>query len=257
MVGSLHTEHGFVLVCKTYYSEIQSWFVAQGFSLFDLMISGLFPDDPTMFASVAERTITKHFRCSMTSLEMSMNSMATMFSWTKGMLRSTKLDNDSRLVDFARMIEKAVAKLFLSRYMTKDIEMCFEGLGTVRKRDYLNTLLSIANVVLTLSASLLIATPFPASCLFFGSDADTVPAFPDNSVRAIIEASSLPFTSAHKCTDSTATPGPKDYLRLRKSFPAFSGHGSSHCESMANMLIFFAPQRVRNALCGWCWLGTA
>ncbi|XP_075739511.1 uncharacterized protein LOC142784974 [Rhipicephalus microplus] len=97
-------------------------------------------------------------------------------------------------------------------------------------------------VVLTLSASLLIATPCPASCLFLGADTDTVPAFPDNSARAIIEASSLPFTSAHKCTDSTATPGPKDYLSLRKSFPAFSGHGSSHCESMANMLIFFAPQ---------------
>ncbi|KAH8026259.1 hypothetical protein HPB51_017797 [Rhipicephalus microplus] len=97
-------------------------------------------------------------------------------------------------------------------------------------------------VVSTLSASLLIATPCPAPRLFLGADADTVPAFPDNSVRAIIEASSLPFTSVHRCTDSTATPGPKDYLRLRKSFPAFSGHGSSHCESMANMLIFFAPQ---------------
>ncbi|KAL3199087.1 hypothetical protein MRX96_053740 [Rhipicephalus microplus] len=65
-----------------------------------------------MFANVTERTITKHFRCYMTSLEMSMNSMAAMFSWTKGMLRSTKLDNDSRLVDFARMLEKAVAQLF-------------------------------------------------------------------------------------------------------------------------------------------------
>nr|XP_037291351.1 isocitrate dehydrogenase [NADP] cytoplasmic-like [Rhipicephalus microplus] len=152
MAGSLHTEHGFVLVCKTYYSEIQSWFVAQGFSLFDLMISGLFPDDPTMFANVAERTITKHFRCYMTSLEMSMNSMAAMFSWTKGMLRSTKLDNDSRLVDFARMLEKAVAQLFLSRYMTQDIEMCSEGLGTVRKRDYLNTLESIANVAVQMAS---------------------------------------------------------------------------------------------------------
>ncbi|KAL3218024.1 hypothetical protein MRX96_031852 [Rhipicephalus microplus] len=149
---SLHTEHGFVLVCKTYYSEIQSWFVAQGFSLFDLMISGLFPDDLTMFANVAERTITKHFRCYMTSLEMSMNSMAAMFSWTKGVLRSTKLDNDSRLVDFARMLEKAVAQLFLSRYMTQDIEMCSEGLRTVREKDYLNTLYSIANVAVQMAS---------------------------------------------------------------------------------------------------------
>ncbi|KAL3218566.1 hypothetical protein MRX96_031498 [Rhipicephalus microplus] len=151
---SLHTEHGFVLVCKTYYSEIQSWFVAQGFSLIDLMISGLFyPDDPTMFANVAKRPITKHFRCYMTSLEMPMNSMAAMFSWTKRMLRSTKLDNDSRLVDFARMLEKAVAQLFLSRYMSQDIEMCSEGLGTVRKRDYLNTLESIANVAVQMAAA--------------------------------------------------------------------------------------------------------
>ncbi|XP_075723926.1 uncharacterized protein LOC142766007 [Rhipicephalus microplus] len=108
---------------------MHSWFVAQGFSLFDLMISGLFPDDPTMFANVAERTITKHFRCYMTSLEMSMNSMAAMFSWTKGMLRSTKLDNKSRLVDFARMLEKAVAQLFLSRYMTQNIEYVFRRVG--------------------------------------------------------------------------------------------------------------------------------
>ncbi|KAH8028492.1 hypothetical protein HPB51_017452 [Rhipicephalus microplus] len=149
---SLHTEHGFVLVCKTYYSEIQSWFVAQGFSLFDLIISGLFPDDPTMFANVAERTITKHFRCYITSLEMSMNSMAAMFRCTKEMLRSTKLDNDSRLVDFARMLEKAVAQLFLSRYMTQDIEMISEGLGTVRKRDYFNTLESIANVAMQMAS---------------------------------------------------------------------------------------------------------
>ncbi|XP_075723936.1 isocitrate dehydrogenase [NADP] cytoplasmic-like [Rhipicephalus microplus] len=150
---SLHTKRVFVLVCKTYYGKIRSWFVAQGFSLIDLMISSLScPDDLTMFANVAKRTITKQFRCYMTSLEMPMNSMAAMFSWTKGMLRSTKLDNDSRLVDFARMLEKAVAQLFLSRYMSQDIEMCFEGLGTVRRRDYLNTLESIANVAVQMAS---------------------------------------------------------------------------------------------------------
>lgn len=105
-----------------------------------------------------------------------------------------------------------------------------------------NVLIFAPQVVLTLSASLLIGTPCPASCLFFGAKADTEPAFPDNSARTFIEASLLAFASTHKFTDSTATPGPKDYLRPRNSILTFGGHGSSHCESMANVLIFFAPQ---------------
>lgn len=92
-----------------------------------------------MLADVAHGTVTKHFHRYKTGLETSTNSMATIFTWTKGIRHRVKLDGDTKLVTFARTLEKVVIELFESGYMTKEIAMCVKGLGNARREDYQNT----------------------------------------------------------------------------------------------------------------------
>ncbi|XP_065309667.1 isocitrate dehydrogenase [NADP] cytoplasmic-like [Dermacentor albipictus] len=137
---SLRMEGGFVWACKNYDGDIQSGFVAQGFGSLGLMTSVLIcPDGKTLIADVAHGTVTKHFRRYKAGFETSTNSMATIFTWTKGIRHRGKLDGDAKLLDFARTLERVVVDLVESGYMTKDLAMCVKGFGNVRREDYLNT----------------------------------------------------------------------------------------------------------------------
>ncbi|XP_037275649.2 isocitrate dehydrogenase [NADP] cytoplasmic [Rhipicephalus microplus] len=137
---SLRMEGGFVWACKNYDGDIQSDFVAQGFGSLGLMTSVLIcPDGKTLIADVAHGTVTKHFRRYKAGLETSTNSMATIYTWTKGIRHRGKLDNNPKLEAFARALEAATLGLVESGCMTKDLALCVKGFGKVQRQDYLNT----------------------------------------------------------------------------------------------------------------------
>lgn len=115
-------EGGFVWACKNYDGDIQANFVAQGFGLLGLMTSVLLcPDGKTMVADVAHGTVTKHYRRYKAGFETSTNSMATIYTWTKGLRHREKLDGNPRLVAFAKVLETVALELVESGYMTKDL----------------------------------------------------------------------------------------------------------------------------------------
>ncbi|XP_050037007.1 isocitrate dehydrogenase [NADP] cytoplasmic-like [Dermacentor andersoni] len=137
---SLRMEGGFVWACKNYDGDIQSDFVAQGFGSLGLMTSVLIcPDGKTLVADVAHGTVTKHFRRHKAGLETSTNSMATIYTWAKGIRHRGKLDGSPKLEAFARTLESATLELVESGYMTKDLALCVKGFGNVQRQDYLNT----------------------------------------------------------------------------------------------------------------------
>ncbi|XP_065298288.1 isocitrate dehydrogenase [NADP] cytoplasmic-like isoform X2 [Dermacentor albipictus] len=137
---SLRMEGGFVWACKNYDGDIQSGFVAQGFGSLGLMTSVLIcPDGKTLIADVAHGTVTKHFRRHEAGLETSTNSMATIYTWTKGIRHRGMLDGSAKLEAFARTLESATLELVESGYMTKDLALCVKGFGNVQRQDYLDT----------------------------------------------------------------------------------------------------------------------
>ncbi|KAL1469496.1 hypothetical protein MTO96_025007, partial [Rhipicephalus appendiculatus] len=137
---SLRMEGGFVWACKNYDGDIQSDFVAQGFGSLGLMTSVLIcPDGKTLIADVAHGTVTKHYRRYKAGLETSTNSMATIYTWTKGIRHRSKLDDSPKLEAFARALETATLELVESGHMTKDLALCVKGFGKVQRQDYLNT----------------------------------------------------------------------------------------------------------------------
>ncbi|KAH7973197.1 hypothetical protein HPB52_022756 [Rhipicephalus sanguineus] len=136
---SLGTEGSFVCACKNNDGDIQSGFVARGFGSLGLIDALICPDGRTILADVAHGTVTKHFHRYEAGRETSTNSMATIFTWTKEIRHRVKLDGDTKLVNFARTLEKVVIQLFESGYITKEIVMCVRGLCNVRREDYQNT----------------------------------------------------------------------------------------------------------------------
>ncbi|XP_077523945.1 isocitrate dehydrogenase [NADP] cytoplasmic-like [Amblyomma americanum] len=137
---SLRMEGGFVWACKNYDGDIQSDFVAQGFGSLGLMTSVLrCPDSKTLVADIAHGTVTKHYRRHKAGLETSTNSMATIYTWTKGIRHRGKLDDNPKLSLFATTLETAALDLVEAGYMTKDLALCVKGFGNVQRKDYLNT----------------------------------------------------------------------------------------------------------------------
>ncbi|XP_077536099.1 isocitrate dehydrogenase [NADP] cytoplasmic-like [Haemaphysalis longicornis] len=137
---SLRMEGGFVWACKNYDGDVQSDFVAQGFGSLGMVTSVLIcPDGKTLMADVAHGTVTKHFRRHQAGFETSTNSMATIYTWTKGLHHRGKLDGNSKLVSFAKTLENVALELVESGFMTKDLALCVKGFNNVQRVDYLNT----------------------------------------------------------------------------------------------------------------------
>ena len=75
--------------------------------------------------------------------ETSLNSVATIFAWTRGLSQRGKLDDNSELVQFADRLEKAaVSTISEDGIMTKDLAMLKYGLdkeGFMQKEHYKST----------------------------------------------------------------------------------------------------------------------
>ena len=114
----------FVWACKNYDGDVQSDTVAQGFGSLGLMTSTLLtPNGKTMEAEAAHGTVTRHFRAHERGDETSTNSIASIFAWTRGLIKRGEIDGNEELINFAQTLEKVCVSTVESGHMTKDLAL--------------------------------------------------------------------------------------------------------------------------------------
>ncbi|KIX00638.1 isocitrate dehydrogenase [NADP], mitochondrial [Rhinocladiella mackenziei CBS 650.93] len=116
---------GFVIAMKNYDGDVQSDIVAQGFGSLGLMTSQLItPDGLTYESEAAHGTVTRHYREHQKGRETSTNPIASIFAWTRGLVKRGQLDNTPELVTWAESLEKAVIDTVNDEgIMTKDLAL--------------------------------------------------------------------------------------------------------------------------------------
>ena len=114
----------FVWACKNYDGDVQSDTVAQGFGSLGLMTSTLLtPNGKTMEAEAAHGTVTRHFRAHERGEETSTNSIASIFAWTRSLIKRGEIDGNEALINFAQTLEKVCVSTVESGHMTKDLAL--------------------------------------------------------------------------------------------------------------------------------------
>lgn len=101
----LKSEGGFVWACKNYDGDVQSDCLAQGFGSLGLMTSVLVAPDGSVEAEAAHGTVTRHYRMHQKGQETSTNSIASIFAWTRGLLKRGELDSNQELINFCNTLE--------------------------------------------------------------------------------------------------------------------------------------------------------
>ncbi|MDP3549763.1 MAG: NADP-dependent isocitrate dehydrogenase [Novosphingobium sp.] len=114
----------FVWACKNYDGDVQSDTVAQGFGSLGLMTSVLMtPDGKTVEAEAAHGTVTRHYRQHQQGKQTSINPIASIFAWTRGLMYRGKFDETPDVVRFAETIERICIETVESGKMTKDLAL--------------------------------------------------------------------------------------------------------------------------------------
>ena len=121
---SLRWEGGYIWACKNYDGDVQSDTVAQGYGSLGLMTSVLMtPDGKTVEAEAAHGTVTRHYRDHQAGKATSTNPIASIFAWTQGLAHRAKLDNNPKLAEFAKTLERICIQTVESGKMTKDLAL--------------------------------------------------------------------------------------------------------------------------------------
>ncbi|PGG99936.1 isocitrate dehydrogenase [NADP], mitochondrial [Blastomyces parvus] len=138
----IKSEGGFIIAMKNYDGDVQSDIVAQGFGSLGLMTSTLTTPDGSAFESeAAHGTVTRHYREHQKGNETSTNPIASIFAWTRGLIRRGQLDNTPDVVGWAEQLERAcVETVDEDGVMTKDLALACgrkERAAWVTTREYL------------------------------------------------------------------------------------------------------------------------
>ena len=139
---ALKCEGNFIWACKNYDGDVQSDSVAQGYGSLGLMTSVLMtPDGKTVEAEAAHGTVTRHFRNHQKGLETSTNPIASIFAWSRGLHFRGKFDDNDRLMNFSKTLEKTCIETVESGKMTKDLAILIsQDQKWLNTQDFLNTL---------------------------------------------------------------------------------------------------------------------
>ncbi|GMG56499.1 unnamed protein product [Ambrosiozyma monospora] len=134
----IKSKGGFIIALKNYDGDVQSDVVAQGFGSLGLMTSVLISADGKSFeAEAAHGTVTRHYRQHQLGKETSTNSIASIFAWTKGLIKRGELDDTPDVVKFAETLEQAVIDTVkLDGIMTKDLAL---ARGETNRSAYVTT----------------------------------------------------------------------------------------------------------------------
>ena len=118
---------------------MQSDIVAQGFGSLGLMTSVLLTPDGAAFESeAAHGTVTRHFREHQKGNPTSTNPIASVFAWTRGLVRRGELDGTPDVIAFAESLEQACVDVVnVDGVMTKDLALSC-GAGWVTTGQYLD-----------------------------------------------------------------------------------------------------------------------
>jgi isocitrate dehydrogenase len=121
----IKSKGGFVMALKNYDGDVQSDIVAQGFGSLGLMTSQLITSDGLTYeAEAAHSTVTRHYREHQKGRETSTNPIASIFAWTRGLIKRGQLDDTPELVTWAESLDKAVINTVNDDgIMTKDLAL--------------------------------------------------------------------------------------------------------------------------------------
>ncbi|OJD15382.1 isocitrate dehydrogenase [NADP], mitochondrial [Emergomyces pasteurianus Ep9510] len=138
----IKSEGGFIIAMKNYDGDVQSDIVAQGFGSLGLMTSTLTTPDGSAFESeAAHGTVTRHYREHQKGNETSTNPIASIFAWTRGLVRRGQLDNTPDVVVWAEQLERACVEVVDEEgIMTKDLALACgrkDRAAWVTTREYL------------------------------------------------------------------------------------------------------------------------
>lgn len=150
----LKSDGGFCWACKNYDGDVQSDCLAQGFGSLGLMTSVLISPDGCFEAEAAHGTVTRHYRVHQKGGETSTNSIASIFAWTRGLIKRGEIDGNKELVDFANKLEAAIIKTVEDGFMTKDLAILVHNTNNPDRKTWLNTQEFISKVASTLREAL-------------------------------------------------------------------------------------------------------
>ncbi|PGH23839.1 isocitrate dehydrogenase [NADP], mitochondrial [Polytolypa hystricis UAMH7299] len=139
----IKSEGGYIIAMKNYDGDVQSDIVAQGFGSLGLMTSTLTTPDGSAFESeAAHGTVTRHYREHQKGRETSTNPIASIFAWTRGLIRRGQLDETPDVVTFAEQLERACIEVVDEEgIMTKDLALACgkkDRASWVTTKEYLN-----------------------------------------------------------------------------------------------------------------------
>ena len=124
VASSLKWRGGYLWACKNYDGDVQSDSVAQGYGSLGLMTSVLMSSDGKAFAAeAAHGTVTRHYREHLAGRRTSTNPIASVFAWTRGLIRRGELDATPDLVEFAGILEKVCVSAVEAGHMTRDLAL--------------------------------------------------------------------------------------------------------------------------------------
>lgn len=97
------------------------------------------PDGRTFFTEAAHGTVTRHYREYLKGKETSTNPVASIFAWTRALMKRGELDGTPEVIAFAEKLEKAcIDTIEVDDIMTKDLaNACGREDGWVVTRVYM------------------------------------------------------------------------------------------------------------------------
>jgi len=150
----LKADGGFVWACKNYDGDVQSDTLAQGYGSLGLMTSMLISPDGFYLSEAAHGTVTRHYRFHQKGKETSTNSIASIFAWSRGLVKRGELDKNEALVKFGMAIEAATIETVEAGKMTKDLAILVTGESVPPRDTWLNTFEFLDAVAATLKTKM-------------------------------------------------------------------------------------------------------
>ena len=131
----IRSSGGYIWACKNYDGDVMSDMVATAFGSLAMMTSVLVSPDGVYEYEAAHGTVQRHYYKHLKGEETSTNSVATIFAWSGALRKRGELDQNTELMHFADMLEKATTDTIESGIMTGDLYL----ISTLEDKKKVNT----------------------------------------------------------------------------------------------------------------------
>lgn len=138
MSYAMRSKGGFLWACKNYDGDVQSDFVAQGFSGLGTMQSILIGKNNSHIVTEAVHgTVTRHFHAYLKGEETSTNPIGLISAWSQALKYRGIFDNNQELIDFAQKIDAACISVVEQGFFTKDIATIIESKDFISSNEFI------------------------------------------------------------------------------------------------------------------------